>query len=36
MTEVAMGLLLSPVTANFFMKDYEKGALNGTAYKPHC
>jgi hypothetical protein len=33
---MVMGLLLSPATAKLFMKNYDKGALSGAAYKPHC
>jgi hypothetical protein len=34
MDRVAMGSLLSPVIAKFFMIDYEEVALGKAAYKP--
>jgi hypothetical protein len=33
---VAMGSLLSPVIANFYMEDYEKAALELDPLKPRC
>jgi hypothetical protein len=33
---VAMGLPLSPVTANFFMEDFEEMAVDGAAHEPLC
>lgn len=33
---VAMGSPLSPVTANFFMEDFEEKALNQATLKPTC
>jgi hypothetical protein len=33
---VAMGSLLSPVIANFYMENYEKTALESAPLKPHC
>jgi len=36
MDKVAMGSLLSPVIANFFMEDFEEAALSRVAYKPMC
>jgi hypothetical protein len=33
---VAMGTLLSPLIANFYMEDYEKAALESAPLKPRC
>jgi hypothetical protein len=33
---VAMGLLLSPIIANFYMEDYEREALELAPLKPRC
>jgi hypothetical protein len=36
MDRLAMGLLLSPLIASFFVKDLEEMALSRVAYKPIC